>query len=141
MGVHNQNHNIDTRKSRANLHNPSPRQPPLVVGLVGEGLNEPLNSQGCNQCGIITHTKEAEVVLKLNGVHVDENMSLLFGSAITKDKSSQRERRHGVQKPQSRNRHQMLVGDREQTPTKRPHAAFVGNDLVGEGLNEPSNSQ
>jgi hypothetical protein len=48
MGVHNQNHDIDTRKSRANLHKPSPRLPPLVVGLVGEGLNEPLNSQGWN---------------------------------------------------------------------------------------------
>jgi hypothetical protein len=70
------------------------------------------------------HTKGGEVVLKSNGVHADENMPLLFGNAITKDKSSQRERRHGGQKPQSRNRHQMLVGDREQTPTRRPHGCL-----------------
>jgi hypothetical protein len=67
------------------------------------------------------HTKWGELVLKSNGVHADENMPLLFGNAITKDKSSQRERRHIGQKLQSRNIHQMLVGDREQTPTKRPH--------------------
>jgi len=70
------------------------------------------------------HTKVAEVVLKSNGVHADENMPLLFGNAITKDKSSQMERRDGGQKPQSRNRHQMLVGDREQTPTRRPHGCL-----------------
>jgi hypothetical protein len=29
--------------------------PPLENGLVGKGLNEPPNSQRCNQCGIITH--------------------------------------------------------------------------------------
>jgi hypothetical protein len=34
--------------------------PPLVVGLVGEGLNEPHNSQGWNQCGIIMHTQRGE---------------------------------------------------------------------------------
>jgi hypothetical protein len=48
------------------------------------------------------HTKGGEVVLKSNGVHADENMPLLFGNAITKDKSSQRQRRHGGQKPQFR---------------------------------------
>jgi hypothetical protein len=67
------------------------------------------------------HTKGGQVVLKSNGVHANENMPLLFGNAITKDKSSQRERRNAGQKPQSRNRHQMLVGDQKQTPTRRPH--------------------
>ena len=71
--------------------------------------------------GYYAHTKGREVVLNSNGVHVDENMPLLFWNAITKDESSQGKRRHGDQKPQSRNRHQMLVGDREQTPTRRPH--------------------
>jgi hypothetical protein len=33
---------------------------PLVVGMVGEGLDEPLNSQGWNQCGISTHTQKGE---------------------------------------------------------------------------------
>jgi hypothetical protein len=47
------------------------------------------------------HTKGGEVVLKSTRVHADENMPLLFGNAITKDKSSQRERRDGGQKPQS----------------------------------------
>jgi hypothetical protein len=70
------------------------------------------------------HTKVGEVVLKSNGVHADENMPLLFGNAITKDKSSQSERRHGGQKPQSRNRHQMLLGDREQTLTRQPHGCL-----------------
>jgi hypothetical protein len=49
-----------TRNSRPNLHKPTPRLPPLVVGLVGEGLNEPLNSQGWIKCGIITHTQNGE---------------------------------------------------------------------------------
>jgi hypothetical protein len=71
--------------------------------------------------GYYAHTKGRQVVLNSKGVHADENMRLLFGNAITKDKSSQRERRNGGQKPQSRNRHQMLVGHREQTPTRRPH--------------------
>jgi hypothetical protein len=70
------------------------------------------------------HKKGGEVVLKSNGVQADENMPLLFGNAITKDKSSQRERKHGGQKPQSRNQHQMLVGDREQTPTRWPHGCL-----------------
>jgi hypothetical protein len=70
------------------------------------------------------HTKGGEVVLILNGVHADKNMPLLFGNAITKDKYSQRERRNGGQKPQSRNGHHMLVGDREQTPTRRPHGCL-----------------
>jgi hypothetical protein len=47
------------------------------------------------------HTKVGEVALKSNGIHVDENIPLLFGNAITRDKSSKRERRHGGQKPQS----------------------------------------
>jgi hypothetical protein len=51
------------------------------------------------------HTKGEEVVLKSNGVRT----------------YSQRDRRHVGQKPQSRNRHQMLVGDREQIPTRQPH--------------------
>jgi hypothetical protein len=42
--------------------------------------------------GYYAHTKGGEVVLKCNGVHANENMPLLFGNAITKDKSSQRER-------------------------------------------------
>jgi hypothetical protein len=92
------------------------------------------------------HTKVAEVVLKSNGVHADENMPLLFGNAITNDKSSQRERRHGGQKPQSRNRHQMLVGDREQTPTRWPHGCLrwqmiwwvkdlLNHPILGDGTN------
>jgi hypothetical protein len=92
------------------------------------------------------HTKGGEVVLKSNGVHADENMTLLFGNAITKDKSSQRERRHGGQKPQSRNRHQMLVGDQDQTPTRWPHGCLrwqmiwwgkglMNHPILGDGTN------
>jgi hypothetical protein len=38
--------------------------PLLENRLVGEGLHEPPNSQGCNQCGIITHTQGGEAILK-----------------------------------------------------------------------------
>jgi hypothetical protein len=38
----------------AKPHQATQRQPSLANHLVGEGLNEPPNSQGCNQCGIIT---------------------------------------------------------------------------------------
>jgi hypothetical protein len=92
------------------------------------------------------HTKVAEVVLKLNGVHADQNMPLLFGNAITKDKYSRRKRRHRGQKPQSQNNHQMLVGDREQTPTRRPHGCLpsqmiwwvkglMNHPILGDGTN------
>jgi hypothetical protein len=43
-----------------NLHQAAPRLPPLENSLVGEGLNEPPNSQRCNQCGIIMHTHKGE---------------------------------------------------------------------------------
>ena len=44
----------------ANLHRASQGLPPLENGLVGEGLNEPSNSQGCNQCETIKHTQKEE---------------------------------------------------------------------------------
>jgi hypothetical protein len=88
------------------------------------------------------HTKVAEVVLKLNGVHADENMPLLFANAITKDKYSRRKRRHRGQKPQSRKQPPNV----SRRPRANPHQAAprlppFANDLVGEGLNEPSNSR
>jgi hypothetical protein len=85
--------------------------PLLENRLVGEGLHEPPNSQGCHQCGIITHTQGGEAILKWKGIHADWNMPLLLGNAVRKDKASQREPRHEGQTPQSRHRHQMLVGD------------------------------
>jgi hypothetical protein len=48
------------RRRRANIHQATQGLPLLENGLVGEGLNEPLNSQGHNQCGIITHTYKWE---------------------------------------------------------------------------------
>jgi len=45
-----------SRTSGANLHQAAQGLPPLANDLVGERLNELFNSQGCNQCGIITHT-------------------------------------------------------------------------------------
>ena len=85
--------------------------PLLENRLVGEGLHEPPNSQGYNQCGIITHTQGGEAILKWKGIHTDWNMPLLLGNAVRKGKASQREPRHEGQTPQSRHRHQMLVGD------------------------------
>jgi hypothetical protein len=73
--------------------------PPLENGLVCEVLNEPHNSQGCNQCGIITHTQGGEAVLKLNGFHRNRNMPLLVRNAIRKGKTSEREPMHGDQTP------------------------------------------
>jgi hypothetical protein len=49
-----------SRRQGANLHQSSPGLPPLENCLVREGLNEPPNSQRCNQCGIITHTHKGE---------------------------------------------------------------------------------
>jgi len=49
-----------SRRPGANLHQAAQGLPPLANGLVGEGLNEPSNSQGCNQCRIITHTHNGE---------------------------------------------------------------------------------
>jgi len=81
---------------------------------VGEGFNEPPNSKGCNQCGIITHTH------KLNKIHENENMPLLLGNAVGKGKASKWEPWHKGEKIQSSQQRQMLVGDREETSTKRP---------------------
>jgi hypothetical protein len=51
-----------SRRLRANLHQAVHQAaqvlPPFENHLVGEGLNEPPNSQGCKQCGIITHTQK-----------------------------------------------------------------------------------
>jgi hypothetical protein len=49
-----------SRRSGANLHQATQGLPPLENGLVGEGLKEPPDSQGCNQCGIIMHTPKGE---------------------------------------------------------------------------------
>jgi hypothetical protein len=68
-------------------------------------------------------------------------MPLLLGNAVRKGKSSQREPRHGGQTPQSRHRHQMLVGDRRKPPPSGPGLPPLPNGLVGEGINEPPNSQ
>jgi hypothetical protein len=47
-----------SRRPGAKLHQATQGMPLLANGLVGEGLNEPPNSQGCNQCGILrTHTR------------------------------------------------------------------------------------
>jgi hypothetical protein len=48
------------RRPGAKPHQAAQRQPSLENRLVGEGLNEPPNSQGCKQCGIITHTQKRE---------------------------------------------------------------------------------
>ena len=45
-----------SRRSGANLHKAAQGLSPLANGLVGERLNEPSNSQGDKQCGIIIHT-------------------------------------------------------------------------------------
>jgi hypothetical protein len=49
-----------SRKLIANLQQETQGLPPLANYLVCEGLNEPPNSQGRNQCGIITHTPKGE---------------------------------------------------------------------------------
>jgi hypothetical protein len=96
------------------------RQPTLANRLVGEGFNEPPNSQGCNQYGIVTHKEGGETVLTWNEIHTDGNTPLLLENAVRKGKALQRKPRHWGQTPQSQHRHQMLVGDLEQTSTKRP---------------------
>ena len=77
-----------SRRPRANLHQSSPGLPPLENCLLREGLNEPPNSQRCNQCGIITHTQGGESVLKWNNIHANGNMPLLLRTAVRKGKAS-----------------------------------------------------
>jgi hypothetical protein len=48
------------RRQSANIHQAVQGFPPLENGMVGKGLNEPPNSQCCNQCVIITHTHKGE---------------------------------------------------------------------------------
>jgi len=45
-----------SRRPGANLHQAAQGLPPLENGLMDDRINEPPNIQGCNQCGIITHT-------------------------------------------------------------------------------------
>jgi hypothetical protein len=49
-----------SRRPGANPHQAAPRLPLFANDLVGEGLNEPSNSQCCNQCGIIMHTHKGQ---------------------------------------------------------------------------------
>jgi hypothetical protein len=49
-----------SRRPGENLHQVVQGLPPLEKKIMCEGLNEPPNSQGCNQCGIITHTLKGE---------------------------------------------------------------------------------
>jgi hypothetical protein len=49
-----------SRRPRENLHQVTQSLPPFANGLVGEGINEPTNSQHCNKCGIIMHTHKGE---------------------------------------------------------------------------------
>jgi hypothetical protein len=53
------------RRTGENLHQSSPVLPPLENCLVREGLNEPPNSQRCNQSGIIMHTHKGRGNIKL----------------------------------------------------------------------------
>jgi hypothetical protein len=48
-------------------------------------------------------------------------MPLSLGNAIRKGKASELKPWHRGEKPQTRHQHHMLVGDREQTSTKRPN--------------------
>jgi hypothetical protein len=45
-----------SRRPGEKFHQAAQGMPSLEKGLVGDGLNELPNSQGYNQCGIITHT-------------------------------------------------------------------------------------
>jgi hypothetical protein len=70
------------------------------------------------------HTKGGEAVLKRNDIHVNVNMPLSLGNEIRKGKASKLKPWHRGEKPQTRHQHQMLVGDREQTSTKRPNGCL-----------------
>jgi hypothetical protein len=49
-----------SKRTGENLNQATQGLPPLANGLVCEVLNEPQNSQGYNQCGIITHTHKGD---------------------------------------------------------------------------------
>ena len=57
--------------------------PLLANGLLGEGLNEPPNSQGCNQCGIITYTYDGEGCINVEqNSHKWEYAAILFKTVV-----------------------------------------------------------
>jgi hypothetical protein len=70
------------------------------------------------------HTQGGEAVLKWNDIHENGNMPLSLGNAIRKGKASELKPWHRGETPQTRHQHQMLVGDREQTSTKRPNGCL-----------------
>jgi hypothetical protein len=70
------------------------------------------------------HTRGGEAVLKSNEIHANGNMPLSLANAIRKGKASESKPWHRGETPQSRHQHQMLVGDREQTSTKRPNGCL-----------------
>jgi hypothetical protein len=53
-------HQMLVGEREQNLNQATQGLPPLANDLVCEVLNEPQNSQGDNQCGIITHTHKGE---------------------------------------------------------------------------------
>jgi hypothetical protein len=65
------------------------------------------------------HTQGGESVLKWKDIHANGNMPLLLRNAVRKGKASKWEPWHEGETPQSQHQHQMLVGDRERTSTKR----------------------
>jgi hypothetical protein len=91
---------------------------------VGQGINEPPNSQGCSQCGLLrTHTKGR------SNIKVEINSHIWEYATVIRECGKERQRftmepRHEGQTPQSQQKHQMLVGDHEHTSTKRPRGCF-----------------
>jgi hypothetical protein len=56
--------------------------------LVCEGLNEPPNSQRCNQMwDYYAHIQGGEAVLNWNDIQANGNMPPLLGNAVRKDKA------------------------------------------------------
>jgi hypothetical protein len=131
--VKHHNHDTDTRCYRRPGDKPPPsaQGPPWQMVWWVKGLmNHPILKVATNM-GLLRTQEGGETVLTWNEIHTDGNMPLLLGNAVRKDKASQRKPRHWGQTPQSRHRHQMLVGDRSKPPPSDPRAASVGKWFGG----------
>jgi hypothetical protein len=131
-----------SRRPRENLHEAAQGMPPLENCFVGEGLNEPPNSQGCSQCGLLRmHTRGRDSNKVEQNYHGCENATIIRECSKESQRFTKETKAHDsnttimtptpdFSKRRGENLHQAAPG-----------LPLLENGLVGEGLNEPPNSQ
>jgi hypothetical protein len=83
-------------------------------------MNHPILKAATNGGYLCTHTRGRGSIKVKQISQIRENATVIR-ECSNERKASQREPRNGGQTPQSRHRHQLLLGDWEKTSTKRPH--------------------